>query len=265
MPHLSEEQTRALASRFAVEIDHLEECAECRARLKEAAAREDGGYRAALKRAAEDTLRRLPAVRAEKAAAPDLLAELMALPELARETSLAVDSRFHSYALACCLLKSCEAVVPRNPEQGRELARLARAVAGQVDPRSCGGTASLADLEAYAFAMEGEALRISGEPEQGLQAFAQARLLQERGGADPELGARIDLLEAVLRRDLGHTKVGLELLDRAAEGFVALKEHDQLARILLHRASFLRLRNRRKRSASTERKGLAMPPSRQLH
>jgi hypothetical protein len=92
--------------------------------------------------------------------------------------------------------------------------------------------------------MEGEALRISVDLEPALRAFAEARLLQQRGGADPDLAARIDLLEALLRRDLGHTRIALELLDQAAEAFVALKEHDQLARIVLYRPSFLRLRSR---------------------
>ncbi|HWM94750.1 MAG TPA: hypothetical protein VN493_28615 [Thermoanaerobaculia bacterium] len=264
MPHLSEEQTRSLARRFAAEIDHLEECAQCRARLRELSLEEEGSYKAALIRAAEDTLKRIPAVRAEKAAAPGLLAELLALPEAERETALAADTRFHSYALAACLLNRSEAVIPRDPEQGKELARLARTVAEQVDPRSCGGAAALADLEAYALAMEGEALRISGEPELALHVFAEARLLQERGGADPDLGARIDRLEAILRHDLGQTKTALDLLDRAAEAFVALREHDQLARILLHRASFLRLRKRTKRPASGEN-GLTPSPPRQVH
>src|SRR5262245_36373818 len=143
MPHLTEEQTRALARRFAAEMQHLEECAECRSRLRKTAEQEEGGYRAALLRAAEGTLRRMPAVRAEKAAAPDLLAELLALPEVERETTLAVDGRFHSYALAAHILKRCETEIPRDPGRGRALARLARAVTEQVDPRSCGGTAAL--------------------------------------------------------------------------------------------------------------------------
>lgn len=245
MAHLTEEQTRTLARRFAAEVEHLEQCTECRARLREVAAEEDGGYRAALMRAAEGTLRRIPAVRAEKAAAPDLLAELLAMPEVEREMALAVDGRFHSYALASHILKSCEIEISRDPEPGRALARLGRAVAEQVDPRSCGGTAALADLEAYSFALEGEALRIAGDPELALRSFAEGRLHQERGGADPDLAARIDLLEAILRHDLGQLKAALDLLDRAAEAFVALKEHDQLTGILLHRASFLRLRKKR--------------------
>lgn len=265
MPHLTEEQTRALARRFAVEVQHLEECAECRSRLREVVAEEDGGYRAALIRAAAGTLRRLPAVRAEKAAAPDLLAELLAMPEVERETALALDGRFHSYALASYILKRCETEIPRDPDQGRVLARLARAVTEQVDPRSCGGTAALADLEAYSFAMDGEALRIVGDPEQALQAFAESRLHQERGGADPDLAARIDLLEAMMRRDLGQMQPALDLLDRSAETFMALKEHDQLARILVHRASFLRERHKRPAAALGTRPGVSAPRQYRSH
>ncbi|MFL6291560.1 MAG: hypothetical protein ACJ759_11760 [Thermoanaerobaculia bacterium] len=265
MTHLTEEQTRALARRFAAEVRHLEECAECRSHLREVAAQEDGGYRAALIRAARDTLRRIPAVRAEKAAAPDLLAELVSLPEIERETALAVDARFHSYALASYILKRCETEIPRDPDRGRALARLARAVTEQVDPRSCGGTAALADLEAYSFAMEGEALRISGDPDHALRSFAEGRLHQERGGADPDLAARIDLLEAVLRRDLGQIQTALGLLDRAAEGFMALKEHDQLSLILLHRASFLRDRRKRPAGALGNEPGPPQPRQYRSH
>jgi hypothetical protein len=261
MPHLSEEQARALARRFAAEIEHLGHCAECRAHLSELVLQEDQGYRDALIRATEDTLRRLPGVRAEKAAAPELLIELLSLPEVEREAVLAVEPRFQSYALAAYTLNQSESLTARDPIQSCELARLARAVAEQVDPRSCGGTAALADLEAYALAMEGEALRIAGDLERALRSFVEARLHQERGGADPDLGARIDLMEALLRRDLGHTRIALELLDRAAEAFVALREHDQLARIVLSRPSFLNLRSRRSGAATP---GFGTAPLRHL-
>jgi hypothetical protein len=261
MAHLTDEQARALVRRFSAEVEHLDGCAECRARLRELATHEDRGYREAMVRAAEGTLRRLPEVRAEQAAAPDLLTELLSLSEVERESVLALDARFQTYALAAYILKRSEALVQRSPLQSRELARLARAVTEQVDPRSCGGTAALADLEAYSLAMEGDALRITGDLERALRSFAEARLQEERGGADPDLGARIDLLEALLRRDLGHTRVALELLDRAADAFVALREHDQLARILLYRQSFLNLRPRRSRAASPE---AGTPPRQQL-
>ncbi|MES1244683.1 MAG: hypothetical protein ABUT39_23955 [Acidobacteriota bacterium] len=261
MPHLSDEQARILARRFTAEMEHLGACPECRSRLSELAAQEEQGYRDALSRAAEDTLRRLPRVRAEKAAAPGLLTEILSLSEAEREAALALEPRFQSYALAAYALRRSEALVQRDPLGGGELARLGRAVAGQVDPGSCGGTAALADLEAYALALEGEALRIAGDPERALRAFVESRLHQQRGGADPDLAARIDLLEALLRRDLGHTRIALELLDRAAEAFVALREHDQLARIVLNRPSFLHLRSRGRAGAGP---GLGTAPERQF-
>ena len=67
---------------------------------------------------------------------------------------------------------------------------------------SCGGAAALADLEAYALGMEGNALRVAGSLRDALMAFMQAREVQEKGGADPDLAARIDLMEASLRRDI---------------------------------------------------------------
>lgn len=248
MPHLSEEQARALVRRFGAEMKHLEECPDCRAHFKELISQEDGGYRAALTRATEHTLRRIPGVNAEKAAAPELLAELLQTSESEREALVALDPRFHSYALAAYILKQCETTVPRDPDLGRALARLARVVAEQVDPRSCGGAATLADLGAYAFALEADSLRIAGEAERALRAFAEARRLQERGGADPDVGARVDLLEAALRRELGEPAVALDLLDRAAAAFVMLREHDQLARALLLR---LRLSGERDRGVGS--------------
>ena len=251
MPHLSEEQAKSLVRRFGIEVKHLEECPACRTRLKELVSQEERGYRAALARATEHTVKRIPGVNAEKAAAPELLAELLATPESDREASIALDPRFHSYALAACLLRRCETTIPRDAGQGRNLARLARKVVEQVDPRSCGGTAALADLEAYALALEADSLRISGEPDQAVRAFAEARRLQERGGADPDAGARVDLLEAALHRDLGEAGTALALLDRAAAAFVMLREHEQLAQTLLLR---LRLAGERERAVGSIRR-----------
>lgn len=245
MPHLSEEQARALIRRFGAEVKHVETCPDCRARLKAMVSQEEGGYRAALARATESTLKRIPGVNAEKAAAPELLDELLEVPEDEWEASVSLDPRFHSYALAACILKRCETTIPRDAVQGRALARLARKVVEQVDPCSCGGTAALADLEAYALALEADSLRKSGESEEALRAFAEARRLQELGGADPEVGARVDLLEAALLRDLGEAGAALDLLDRAAAAFVMLREHEQLARALLLR---LRLAGERERA-----------------
>lgn len=173
----------------------------------------------------------------ERAAAPAQLAELLALPPFERETAIIVDPKYQTYALASYTLERCEKAVTYDPGLARELARLARSIATQADPLACGGTAALADLEAYSLAMEGNALRVSGELREGFQIFMEAREVQDRGGADPDLGARIDYLEASLRRDLRQFGASLHLLDKALKVFRALKDRNQMARTLINRAN----------------------------
>ncbi len=176
-------------------------------------------------------------VREERDAAPALLAELLALPTLDRETVVVVNPRYQSYTLASYILDRCEKAVFHDPAMARGLARLARTIAAQADPRSCGGAAALADLEAYAVGMEGNALRVAGEVREALTAFMQAREVQEKGGADPDLAARIDLMEASLRRDIRQFGTALTLLDRAAATFASLRDNEQTARAMINRAN----------------------------
>src|SRR6266545_2135562 len=191
----------------------------------------------ALDRSLELALSCAGRVREERATAPTHLAELLALPALDRETAVVVNPRYQSYTLAAYILERCAKAVFHDPALARELARLARAIAAQTDARSCGGAAALADLEAYALAMEGNALRVAGELRDGLVAFMQAREIEEKGGADPDLAARIDLLEASLRRDIRQFGAALTLLDRAAATFATLRDREQMARVLINRAN----------------------------
>lgn len=182
-------------------------------------------------------LGRTSRVAAERASAPEQLAELLAMPNQERESAVATQARFHTYALASYTLERCEKVVFQDPAMAGELARLARTVAGQADPRECGGTAALADLEAYAMAMEANAARVGGNLQEAFSTFLLSRRTQDRGGADPDLSARIDLLEASLRRDLRQFAAAFELLDRAERGFVALNDRNLQARVIINRAN----------------------------
>jgi tetratricopeptide (TPR) repeat protein len=173
----------------------------------------------------------------ERGDAPAQLAELLALPPIERETAVVMHPRYQTYALASYTLDRCEKALAYDPALARELARLARAIAMQADPLTCGGSAALADLEAYSLSMEGNALRVAGELRDGFGVFMEARQVQERGGADPDLGARIDYLEASLRRDLRQFGAALYLLDRAGKVFKALKDRNQMARTVINRAN----------------------------
>ena len=182
-------------------------------------------------------LGRTSQVAAERASAPAQLAELLAMPNHERESAVATQARFHTYSLASYTLERCEKVVFHDPAMAGELARLARTVAEQADPRECGGTAALADLEAYAMAMEANAARVGGNLQESFSTFLLSRRTQDRGGADPDLSARIDLLEASLRRDLRQFAAAFELLDRAERGFVALNDRNLQARVIINRAN----------------------------
>jgi tetratricopeptide (TPR) repeat protein len=185
----------------------------------------------------ESTLSRLAEISEEKSLAPDRLSELMDLSPAKREAAVAVNPRFQTYTLASHVLRTCATAVFRDPAAARSMARLAYSIATQVDPRTCGGSAALADLQAYALAMEGNATRVSGDLEGALVFFERARQIQERGGADPDLAARINHLEASLRRDLRQYDEALRLLDRAGRAFQTLQDHDQKARTFINRSN----------------------------
>lgn len=179
----------------------------------------------------------IPQILKERTTAPERLSELLAASPSEREQLLASDPRFHTYSLAVQALQRAETVVFHRPAPALELAQLAHSIASRMPPRLCGGTAALADLEAYTVAMEGNALRVSGDFQGALRLFAVARHIQQDGGADPDLMARIDRLEASLYRDLRQLHRSLSLLDRAAKAFRALKAHDELARTLINRSN----------------------------
>jgi tetratricopeptide (TPR) repeat protein len=190
----------------------------------------------------ESTLSRLLKVSEEKALAPDRLAELLALSPAERDAAVAVEPRFQTYTLASHVLRACATAVSHDPMTARSMARLAYSISTQVDPRTCGGAAALADLQAYSLAMESNALRVSGDLDKALRLFEQSRQVQERGGADPDLAARIDHLEASLRRDLRQYDMALRLLDRAGRTFSALGDNDQKARTIINRSNVFLVR-----------------------
>lgn len=204
----------------------------------------------------EDTLSRITKIVEEKAVAPDLLSELMSLPSVEREPAVVRDPRFQTYTLASHVLQQCAQAVLHDPVMALEMARLARVIAVQADPRSCGGAAALADLQAYSLAMEGNALRVSGDLDAALVHFTEAREAQEKGGADPDLAARIDHLEASLRRQLRQFDMALRLLDRAGKTFSALNDHDQKARTIINRSNVFLVKGDFEEAIATLRGGL---------
>lgn len=185
----------------------------------------------------KNVLSRSIRISEERSAAPALLEELLAMSDPERESAVTTRAAFQTYSLASCALERCEKVVSHDPRLAESLARLARRIAEQADPRASGGAAALADLEAYALAMEGNAQRVFGDLRSSFRTFMEARRTQDRGGADPDLAARVDYLESSLRRDLRQFATALDLLDQAERTFVALRDRNLQARTIINRAN----------------------------
>lgn len=219
----------------------------------------DGEIDAAmLDRAVEQALSRSTRIQEERTAAPVCLAELLALSPLDRETAVIVEPRYQTYPLASYTLERSWKAVFHDPGLARELARLARSIVLQTDPQSCGGSAALADLEAYALAMQGNAQRVAGELRESQESFQQARLVQEKGGADPDLTGRIDVLEASLRRDLRQFEAAHSLLDRSAAIFRALGDRKQATYAIINRANVFVVQRDLQNAVPTLKKALAL-------
>jgi len=255
LPH--ERSTGALARALARKIgrDLEERGKEREAELPTALEGLDVG---SLDRSIEVALSYANRVREERDSAPARLAELLARPVVDRETAVVVNPRYQDYTLASYILERCAKAVFHDPAMARELARLARAIAVQTDPTTCGGSAALADLEAYALGVEGNALRVAGELREALVAFMQAREVQEKGGADPDLSGRIDLMEASLRRDIRQFGTALALLDRAVATFTALRDREQTALAMINRANVFLVQRDLEMVISTLRQALPL-------
>jgi tetratricopeptide (TPR) repeat protein len=179
---------------------------------------------------------------AERGAAPERLKELLKQPLSERLMAIATKPRFQTHALAVYILEKSETVVFHQPRAALELTRLARAVTSQIDPRTCGGREALADLAAYTLAKEGNVQRVCGEMGAALMAFARAREAQKYGGVDSQLEAKISVMEASLRRDLGQLHRALSLLDRATAVFLELSEPELWSQAQVNRSNVFQVR-----------------------
>jgi hypothetical protein len=100
-------------------------------------------------------------VAGERAAAPRLLAELLALPERARRRAALGEPRFHLYTLADHALERAGEKAGTDRSASLDLARLARLLASRVGSREC-GKAALEELRERALATEARLLLAFG-------------------------------------------------------------------------------------------------------
>lgn len=206
--------------------------------------RVDTVYESVLDRTVLRTLGTAPWIAAQKNAAPARLSELLKLPPRERDRAVATEPRFQTYALASHLLERGEAAIPYDPSFALDLVRLARTVTVRVDPRTCGGLLALTDLGAYALAWEANAQRVCGNLLAAIATYSRARQVQKRGGGDPDIAARIDLMEASLRRDIGQYRIALNLLDHASEDLLSLGENDLWIKAQISRSNVFQVQEK---------------------
>jgi hypothetical protein len=174
----------------------------------------------------------------ERAQAPLLAAELLALSPEGREDRLCHDSRFQTWGL-CELLLTRSLESPEDPVAAGSLAALALAGADRLDPDDH-PAAVVADLKARAWAAAGEARRRQGDFAGAEVALRAAAGCLAQGTGDLLVEARLLEFEAVLRREQGRGGEAAALLKLAAARYRESGEAQLLERVLAARGELLR-------------------------
>jgi hypothetical protein len=174
----------------------------------------------------------------ERAEAPALAAELLALPPQERGDRLRRDGRFQTWGL-CELLLARGLEAGTAPAEAGALATLALAGADRLD-RERHAAPVVDDLKARAWAAAGEARRRQGDLAGAEEALRAAAGCLAHGTGDLLVEARLLEFEAALRREQGRGSEAAALLKLAAARYRESGEVDLLARALAARDELLR-------------------------
>jgi tetratricopeptide (TPR) repeat protein len=178
------------------------------------------------------------AVDRERAEAPALVAELLALPPQEQVERAGGDPRLRSFGVGEHLIELAAERLPEDltgrpagePEESERLARLALEVAERLE--GVHPPAVVADFQARAWALLGEARRRRGDLEgavQGLHAGASCLAL---GTGDLLVEARLLEFEAAVRQDQGRLREAAASLKLAGARYKQIgeaEEHQRLA------------------------------------
>ncbi len=130
------------------------------------------------------------------------------------------------------LLAICFEARYRDPQEMLRLARKAKSSAERLDAARY-GERPVADLRARASAELGNALRVNERFAEAGEALRRARSLLEEGAGDPMVRARIDDIEASLRKDQRRLDEAEALLARVYRQYLRLGERHLAGRTLL--------------------------------
>lgn len=190
-------------------------------------------------------------------AAPDLLAELLALtPE--RQTLVARNSaRFRTRAVCELLCEEACSACSSDAEMAVQLANVAALIASGLSRERYGrGVAN--DVEAHAWATLGHAQREAARHFEAEEAFRQAKELLREGSGDARVSGRVSHLEAILRHAQRRFDEALRLFHRATREFAAAGDEQRLGGARIDLARTLREIGDLEGAVRSVRSGLAL-------
>ncbi|MCP4203121.1 MAG: hypothetical protein GY769_14460 [bacterium] len=147
-----------------------------------------------------------------------------------RIEAVRTDELYHQWGLARLLMEESRASRSANPELSAELAELALAVAGSLDPGFY-RTEYVSDLIAEAAANYADTLRALDNTEAAEILFEKAASRLELGTGRARIASGVARLEARLLKDQGRQEEAHELLERA---IASHEEKDEESRTILH-------------------------------
>lgn len=171
-------------------------------------------YELAFERSEEAVERARRRLAAERAAASELMRELLALPlDRQREEVTADGSRYHNWGFCDLLLSTAREQGFQDPGRALELAGLGVEVAERLDG-TVYGAARVRDIAARAWAAQGGAQRIRGDFHAAEASFVRAEQRLKQGTGDLVEKAHLLLAKASLRGNQQRFREAFHLLDR---------------------------------------------------
>jgi tetratricopeptide (TPR) repeat protein len=172
-------------------------------------------YAEAFARAGKEVERRQAELARERAAAPELLRELLAQGYDRQGALVAEAARYRTWTLCELLLDASRDWGFQNPSRALELSRLGVDIALRLDA-AVYGEARVKDLCARAWVMLGNAQRIRSDFHESEKSFLTAERLLRQGTGDPLERAHLLFLKSSLLGNQQRFADAFRLLDRVS-------------------------------------------------
>lgn len=174
----------------------------------------------------------------ERAVAPGLVSELLAISPPGEWEALLRSGRFQTIAVCELLIERSFAEGFQDPARACELADLAIQVADRLDILLYGRSV-VQDFRARAWAYLGNARRLGSDLRGAEEAISLAGYFSEEGSADPLEEARILDLKASLLGDQGRLEEAAGLLDVVIDIYEDIRDAHRQGRALISKGLFL--------------------------